>query len=534
ASPLTATSNTITMNVTASVTPAASIAITSGSNPTCSGSSVTFTATPTNGGTAPTYLWRINGANVGTGATLTRNNLNNGDQVSCVLTSNATCASAATATSNTITMTVNPLPNTSAISGNSNPACNATGITYSVTGGTNSTYVWTVPSGAQITGSATGNSITVNFGSSNGNITVRETSQAGCQGPQRQLAINLTGCSMVANFTASPTTICRNETVTFTNTSTGVTTGATYSWNFGAGASPGTANGAGPHQVIYTTSGSKTVSLQIVNGATVSETKTNYIQVTDVAQAYAGNNQSITTTTTTMAANQPSAGMGIGTWTEVSSSGSVVFANPNSATSNVSGLGQGANLLRWTITNANCSTFAEVTITVNNLVIDGPSTVVPNQIYSFSIDGGANSSYNWLLPQGATLVTGQGTGSVDISFSSGFTGTISVTVVNNGTSTTISKEISAIVTGQQSSSAKGSVTLYPNPCENKSLLKYETADVQKMDIRIFDQKGVTLYSESGLWTNEYIEIGEGLPAGVWFVQVSTADKIEIIKVVKLQ
>ncbi|MFN3405917.1 MAG: glycosyl hydrolase, partial [Cytophagaceae bacterium] len=78
------------ITVTASVTPSVSIAITSGSNPTCSGSSVTFTATPTNGGTAPTYQWRINGTNVATGATLTRNNLNNGDQVSCVMTSNAT------------------------------------------------------------------------------------------------------------------------------------------------------------------------------------------------------------------------------------------------------------------------------------------------------------------------------------------------------------------------------------------------------------------------------------------------------------
>lgn len=37
------------------VTPSVGIAITSGSNPTCSGNSVTFTATPTNGGSAPTY-----------------------------------------------------------------------------------------------------------------------------------------------------------------------------------------------------------------------------------------------------------------------------------------------------------------------------------------------------------------------------------------------------------------------------------------------------------------------------------------------
>ncbi len=51
------------MTVTALVTPSVAIAITSGTNPTCSGGSITFTATPTNGGT-PTYQWTNNGTNI--------------------------------------------------------------------------------------------------------------------------------------------------------------------------------------------------------------------------------------------------------------------------------------------------------------------------------------------------------------------------------------------------------------------------------------------------------------------------------------
>jgi PKD repeat protein len=95
--------NYITVN--SNVTP--SVSIVASANPITSGTSVTFTATPTNGGT-PSYQWKLNGGNVGSNSsTYTNSTLVNNNQVSCVMTSTATCASPATATSNTITMTVN-------------------------------------------------------------------------------------------------------------------------------------------------------------------------------------------------------------------------------------------------------------------------------------------------------------------------------------------------------------------------------------------------------------------------------------------
>lgn len=118
-----ATSNAITMAVTGTVAPSVSIAITAGSNPTTTGASVTFTATPTNGGTTPSYQWKVNGSNVGTNsATYTTTTLTNGAVVSCVMTSNSPCASPTTATSNSITMTVNTV------------------VTYCTAGTTNTTY----------------------------------------------------------------------------------------------------------------------------------------------------------------------------------------------------------------------------------------------------------------------------------------------------------------------------------------------------------------------------------------------------------
>jgi hypothetical protein len=87
-----------------------SVSVGASQNNICSGTSVTLTATPTNGGTTPSYQWKVNSIAI-SGAinpTYTYVPVNN-DAVTCVLTSNATCASGNPATSNTINMIVNPV-----------------------------------------------------------------------------------------------------------------------------------------------------------------------------------------------------------------------------------------------------------------------------------------------------------------------------------------------------------------------------------------------------------------------------------------
>ena len=84
-----------------------SVLISSTATTICSGTSVTFTATPTNGGTTPTYQWKLNGNNVGTSSTTyTNSSLANSDVITCVMTSNVACANPTTTTSNSITMTI--------------------------------------------------------------------------------------------------------------------------------------------------------------------------------------------------------------------------------------------------------------------------------------------------------------------------------------------------------------------------------------------------------------------------------------------
>jgi gliding motility-associated-like protein len=93
------------MSVSPLVSPAISIA--ASQNNICPGTNVTFTATPTNGG-SPVYQWLLNGNNTGLNSpAYASSSLSNGDVISCRLTSNATCLAISDATSNNITMIVN-------------------------------------------------------------------------------------------------------------------------------------------------------------------------------------------------------------------------------------------------------------------------------------------------------------------------------------------------------------------------------------------------------------------------------------------
>lgn len=116
---------------------------------TCQGSEVTFLASYSNGGSSPILQWQINGVNAGTGGTsFTTSALNNGDIVTCVLTSNDPCATTTTAASNPVTVTVIPQVNPSIlISPISSTICQGeTAVFNSVVTdcATDGTYYWYV------------------------------------------------------------------------------------------------------------------------------------------------------------------------------------------------------------------------------------------------------------------------------------------------------------------------------------------------------------------------------------------------------
>ena len=113
-----------------------SVSIAASANPVCSGTSVTFTAVPVNGGMTPGYQWRVNGTNTGTNNEVYACTPVNGDVVTCVLTSGAaSCITGSPALSNPLILTVHPLP-AAAITGASN-VCAGSVTPLSATGNWN-------------------------------------------------------------------------------------------------------------------------------------------------------------------------------------------------------------------------------------------------------------------------------------------------------------------------------------------------------------------------------------------------------------
>ena len=178
-----------------------SVSISSSAASVCTGTNVSFTATPTNGGTNPTYQWYLNGGPVGTNSPNYSNAaLTNGATVYVVMTpSSDICVSQPNATSNTLSTNVYTTPSAPVLINGPQGVCPPSyDIVYSVADNDPNvtSYTWTFPAGfTNIRISNNGTTATVNYTSNNifnGNITVR--------------ANNICGTSSATNYPVSTDT----------------------------------------------------------------------------------------------------------------------------------------------------------------------------------------------------------------------------------------------------------------------------------------------------------------------------------------
>ena len=194
-----ATSNTLTMAVTPLLP--VSVSIISSANPVCTGTQVSFTATPVNGGSNPVFQWKVNAVNVGDNNPVYVYVPSNGDIITCVLTANESCMSGNPATSNAISLTVNPLP-VPVITGSVNVLSGTSGVVYATQPG-QSDYSWNISAGGTITagGTTADPTATVTWNTAGAQwISVNYANlQTGCRGAAAtQLNVTVTQASFIA------------------------------------------------------------------------------------------------------------------------------------------------------------------------------------------------------------------------------------------------------------------------------------------------------------------------------------------------
>jgi len=223
-------------NITISATVTPSVTINVNQNNICAGTSVTFTASPVNGGSTPYYYWYVDGNYMtgGSSNTYMTSSLTNGQQVTCVMNTSVTCYTSYSATSNAITMTVNQ-PQTMAvtISGNTS-ICQGSGASFgaSVTNAVgNLTYQWK-RNGVNVSSDApTPPYVLVKNTVSNGDVFSCVVTSDGCASPATSNSLTITIVQPQA-FTISPSppgiSFCLGNTVIFTASSS--QTAYNYQW----------------------------------------------------------------------------------------------------------------------------------------------------------------------------------------------------------------------------------------------------------------------------------------------------------------
>lgn len=229
-------SNRIDMTVFTNGAP--SVSIGANTNNVCYGTPITFTASRSFEGNNPNYEWFLNGNSMQNGSSNVYSNdtLDDGDAVSCVLTSDYQCRLAGTDTSNTVTMDIiYSLPVGVTLTPSGNNICKGTSVTFTagVTNGGSPNYEFFV------NGTSVQNSTLYYYSSStlnnNDSVWVVVTSDIICatNNPATSDKVYMTVAdydTVSVSISVTDDTICEATNVIFTAAATNSGSAPTYNW----------------------------------------------------------------------------------------------------------------------------------------------------------------------------------------------------------------------------------------------------------------------------------------------------------------
>ncbi len=391
-------------------------------------------------------------------------------------------------------------------------------------------YVWSVPSGANITAGQGTTNITVQFGSSTGSgvVSVYGSNTNG-NGAPSNLSVTVSTVPAPAGAVTGTSSPCESSTEAY---SVPNTAGITYTWTFPAGTTILSGQGNSTVSVLIGSTGG---SIQVVpsntcgNGTasskliTVSPLPAQPGNITGQASACQGSSQVYTVANT--------AGV---TYNWLVPSGSVITAGQGTNSVTVT-LGSTSGMINVEPTNL-CGTGPAQSISLDIQALPGTASAAtgPLQVASnitptsnYFTTGAANASnYTWeLTPAGAGTIAGTGTTGT-VTWNSLYTGTAQVRVKgsNNCGEGTWSNQLAVQVINTTSVRAlqEIAVSVFPSPNNGEFTIRVNTAENHTTAI-ILDGTGKQYY-KGPVNENGNTKLKLPLAAGIYFLRIEAGNK----------
>lgn len=400
----------------------------------CSGSTYTYSVTPITG---YQYKWIVVGGTIsglasGTSVTVIWGAASTGASVRIIDSSN--CAPSSTP----INITINAAP--SAIIAGPSSACANSFNSYSLGNitGTIASYNWTVTGGGVISSGQGTSTVGVTWGTAGaGTLSCTLTSSVGCTGTTPTFNVGVTA-NPTAIFTG-PTTVCTSTPYTYA-ASTG--TSASYTWI----PANGTLISQAGNSVTIVWNNSATASLTLVekfsNGCSFSTSQSINVtgpitgNITGSLQACINSNQAYSLNSTAT----------VTTW---SVTGGNITASTGT-TANITWTTTGIQTLTANYTNGSCNYTYTLSVNVNALptpVVTGPNTTCSGTNATYTTPGTAGRAYVWNITGGGNIISGQGTNSIIVFWSTtgGTTVNVNETIISTGCSVTSGSLIGVVL-----------------------------------------------------------------------------------------
>lgn len=222
--------------------------------------------------------------------------------------------------------------------------------------------------------------------------------------------------------------------------------------------------------------------------------------------------------------------------------------------------GQGTTTILVDFTNSFVS--GAITVSGNNGCGDGPArsltvtgapgiaspivgdvTICNNQTnvkYEVNTVAGA-STYQWTVPSGVTIVSGQGTKEIFVNYGSGNASGLQVSVVSsNACGTSPSRFLNGIVVNPVNcirigeSTAQEEISIYPNPAHSIAFINFNTSTAVPFNLNVSDVSGRRIHSLKGTslaGTNQLSFNVDAYASGIYFVELQMEGINKTIKLI---